>query len=115
MINSTFVYWLRHLRRSVERYSVGAFPLPSVLPAVPAFESFAAEANDEFRAIYRGPSAEIFFANEGDIVHKWLHYFAVYDQILGPYVGSKLKMLEIGVFKGKAHSLSRENSLVRRQ
>jgi hypothetical protein len=72
------------------------------------YDGFAAEANDEFRAIYRGGSAEIFFANRGHLIHKWLHYFAVYDQILAPYVGSKVKMLEIGVFKGGSLGLWRK-------
>lgn len=79
--------------------------LPSRLPS---FSDFAAEANDEFRSIYRGRSADIFFANEGRIIHKWLHYFAVYDQVLAPYVGSKVKMLEIGVWKGGSLGLWRK-------
>jgi hypothetical protein len=69
---------------------------------------FTAEINDELKAIYRGRSAEIFFANSGPIMHKWLHYFAVYDQILAPYIGSKVKMLEIGVFKGGSLALWRK-------
>lgn len=79
--------------------------LPSRLPS---FSDFAAEANDEFRSLYRGRSADIFFANEGRIIHKWLHYFAVYDQVLAPYVGSKVKMLEIGVWKGGSLGLWRK-------
>jgi Methyltransferase domain len=79
--------------------------LPSRLPSV---IDFNAEANDEFRSVYRGRSADIFFANEGRIIEKWLHYFAVYDQVLAPYVGSKVKMLEIGVCKGGSLGLWRK-------
>jgi hypothetical protein len=79
--------------------------LPSRLPTL---SDFAAEANDELRSLYRGRSADIFFANEGRIIHKWLHYFAVYDQVLTPYVGSKVKMLEIGVSKGGSLGLWRK-------
>jgi hypothetical protein len=107
MQNSTLVRSLRYLRRRVERYS-GRLPLPSLSPDLKLFAGFAAEANDEFRANYRGRSAEIFFANNGRIIHKWLHYFAVYDQILAPYIGSKVKMLEIGVFKGGSLGLWRK-------
>jgi hypothetical protein len=107
MTNFTFVGWLRHIRRRIESYS-GRLPLPSLSPVAPPFAGFAAETNEEFRAIYRGRTAEIFFANEGPIIHKWLHYFAVYDQILAPHVNSKSKMLEIGVSKGGSLALWRK-------
>jgi Methyltransferase domain len=77
------------------------------LVAFPLSE-FAANATNELRSVYRGRSADIFFANEGQIVHKWLHYLPIYDQLLGPYVGSKVKMLEIGVFKGGSLGLWRK-------
>jgi len=38
--------------------------------------------NDEFRSVYRGSSAAIFSGNGGRILEKWLHYFAVDDQVL---------------------------------
>lgn len=41
------------------------------------------------------------------MIHKWLHYFSIYDQLLGPYVGTPLKMLEIGVSKGGSLDLWR--------
>jgi hypothetical protein len=42
----------------------------------------------------------LFFANEGEPVHKWLHYLPIYDRIFAPFVGSKVRFLEIGVSKG---------------
>jgi Methyltransferase domain len=75
---------------------------------LPPFCDFAAKATDELRSVYRGRSADIFFANERRIIHKWLHYFAIYDQFLEPYVGSKVKMLEIGVSKGGSLGLWRK-------
>ena len=74
----------------------------------PPLRKFSAEATDELRSIYRGRSAEIFFANEGPIVHKWLHYLPIYDQLLESFIGSKVKMLEIGVYKGGSLKLWRE-------
>jgi cephalosporin hydroxylase len=108
MRNSTFVRSLGYLRRRVEFYLGRRLPLPSLSPPTPPFTDFAAEPSDEFRAIYRGRCAEIFFANKGPIIHKWLHYLAVYDQIFAPYVGSKVKMLEIGVSKGGSLALWRK-------
>ena len=107
MRNSTFVRSLGYLRRRVEFYLGRRLPLPALSP-IPPFASFAAQPSDEFRAIYRGPCAEIFFANKGPIIHKWLHYFAIYDKVLAPYVGSKVKMLEIGVSKGGSLGLWRK-------
>ena len=107
MTNPTLARSLGYARRRVKSYLGRRLPLPS-LHSTPPFDSFAAEANDEFRAIYRGPCAELFFANQGPIVHKWLHYLPIYDKILAPYVGSKVKMLEIGVFMGGSLGLWRK-------
>src|ERR1700733_8181906 len=75
---------------------------------LPKFHNFGAEADDDLRSTYRGTSADIFFANDGPIIHKWLHYFAIYDQALASYVGSSVKMLEIGVSKGGSLRLWRK-------
>jgi hypothetical protein len=74
----------------------------------PPFSGFAAKATDELKSVYRGRSADIFFANERHIIHKWLHYLPIYDELLEPYVGSKVKMLEIGVSKGGSLGLWRK-------
>lgn len=68
--------------------------------STPNAADFLVQDSEEFRRTYRGRAADIFFANKGRLTHKWLHYFAIYDQLLGPYVGTDIKMLEIGVFKG---------------
>jgi hypothetical protein len=44
--------------------------------------------------------ARIFFQNQGRVIHKWLHYFEIYEQYFSRYRGSDFKMLEIGVSKG---------------
>lgn len=66
----------------------------------PAFTSFAAPLDPEMASKYPGQVANIFFEHKGNVAHKWLHYLPVYDQFLRPYVGSKVKMLEIGVSFG---------------
>ncbi|WP_162009691.1 class I SAM-dependent methyltransferase [Methylocystis heyeri] len=70
--------------------------------------AFAAKGDEDFQSAYRGRSAEIFFANDGPVIYKWPHYFAVYDQLLGPLVGTEVRMLEIGVCKGGSLKLWRE-------
>ncbi len=66
----------------------------------PNFSSFAANVSDEFRESYRGACADIFFSNDGPTIHKWLHYLPIYDKLFSEYVGTNVRFLEIGVFKG---------------
>lgn len=47
-----------------------------------------------------GPLERFFWANKGPIVHKWLHYFPVYERYLGPFRGRPIRFLEIGVSRG---------------
>ena len=50
-----------------------------------------------------GPVSEIedlFWSNTGSIVHKWHHYLPIYDLYFKRFVGTAVKMLEIGVSKG---------------
>jgi predicted O-methyltransferase YrrM len=61
---------------------------------------FAADFRDEFRSQYKGRAAEIFFSNEAEPIHKWLHYLPIYDELFQPFVGKKPRFLEIGVFRG---------------
>lgn len=60
-------------------------------------------SNAEARVLekdYDSDLARIFFHNEGRVIHKWLHYFQVYERYFARYRGSDFKMLEIGVSKG---------------
>lgn len=41
-----------------------------------------------------------FWANEGALVHKWLHYFPIYERYFAPWRGKPLRFLEIGVSQG---------------
>jgi hypothetical protein len=51
-------------------------------------------------AVPRESRGFVFFANKGNVAHKWLHYLPIYDQVIGPYAGSKVRTLEIGVNTG---------------
>ena len=55
--------------------------------------------------------------NDGRLIHKWLHYFPIYQQYLEPYRGKKVTMLEIGVSHGGSlqmwrHHLGRRATIV---
>jgi cephalosporin hydroxylase len=42
-----------------------------------------------------------FYGNEnGIIIHKWLHYFDIYERHFSKYRGKKVNILEIGVYHG---------------
>lgn len=41
-----------------------------------------------------------FHANEGRLIHKWMHFFDVYDKHFSRYRGKEVVILEIGVYHG---------------
>jgi 23S rRNA U2552 (ribose-2'-O)-methylase RlmE/FtsJ len=41
-----------------------------------------------------------FEGNPGRLIHKWMHYFEVYDHHFSRFRGKEVKVLEIGVFHG---------------
>jgi 23S rRNA U2552 (ribose-2'-O)-methylase RlmE/FtsJ len=44
---------------------------------------------------------EAYFAgNTGNLIHKWQHYFEIYDRHFARYRGTDVHLLEIGVFQG---------------
>ena len=44
--------------------------------------------------------ADIFQQHTGRLIHKWSHYFPIYERHLGPYRNTPIRALEIGVFHG---------------
>lgn len=43
---------------------------------------------------------ELFYEHEGNLIHKWDHYFDIYDRYLSKYRGQPVNILEIGVSHG---------------
>ncbi|MEJ8817432.1 class I SAM-dependent methyltransferase [Lacibacter sp. H407] len=43
---------------------------------------------------------ELFYHHEGKLIHKWDHYFDVYEKYFSKYIGKELNILEIGVSHG---------------
>ena len=55
--------------------------------------------------------------NDGRLIHKWLHYFPIYERHLAPFRGRAVTMLEIGVLHGGSlqmwrHHLGRRSQIV---
>ncbi len=43
---------------------------------------------------------KIFEGHDGNVVHKWMHYFEIYERYLSRYRGTRVRLLEIGVGQG---------------
>ena len=43
---------------------------------------------------------ELFYGNDGPLVHKWRHYLAIYDRHLSRFRGRSPRLLELGVSQG---------------
>lgn len=43
---------------------------------------------------------EIFYNHEGNLIHKWDHYFEIYERHFEKYRGREINLLEIGVSQG---------------
>lgn len=41
-----------------------------------------------------------FYNNKGKLIHKWIHYFDIYDRHFSQYRGKNITILEFGVFQG---------------
>lgn len=42
----------------------------------------------------------LFFENRSEIIHKWVHYFPVYERHLKDFINKSTLLFEIGVFRG---------------
>ena len=40
---------------------------------------------------------EIFYSHEGNLIHKWDHYFEIYERYFEKYRGKEVNILEIGI------------------
>jgi cephalosporin hydroxylase len=48
---------------------------------------------------------ELFYSHQGNLIHKWDHYFDIYDKHFAKYRGQKLNILEIGISHGGSMQL----------
>jgi cephalosporin hydroxylase len=49
---------------------------------------------------YSNPLERYFYENQGRLIHKWLHYFDIYDRHFAPYRGKEITVVEFGVSHG---------------
>src|SRR5688572_22252657 len=42
----------------------------------------------------------LFYNHEGKQIHKWDHYFDIYEKYFSKYIGQKINILEIGISHG---------------
>jgi cephalosporin hydroxylase len=48
----------------------------------------------------KNPLEQYFEKNKGKLIHKWLHYFDIYDRHFAKYRKKQITVLEFGVFQG---------------
>ena len=48
----------------------------------------------------KNPLERYFYENQGRLIHKWLHYFDIYDRHFAPYRGKPITVVEFGVSHG---------------
>lgn len=41
-----------------------------------------------------------FRENKGNLIHKWMHYFEIYDRYFKQYRNKEVTILEIGIYQG---------------
>jgi cephalosporin hydroxylase len=75
---------------------------------VASLSSFTAAPDDVLQSEIAGHLGEIFFSNKGELVYKWVHYLPIYEKLFSPFLGTSVKLLEIGVFKGGSLKMWRE-------
>lgn len=56
----------------------------------------------------KNPLESYFRANRGRLIHKWIHYFDIYDRHFAPYRGKKLTIVEFGVSHGGSLQMWRD-------
>jgi len=50
--------------------------------------------------VYQNDFEKIFKEHNGNIIHKWTHYFEIYDRHFQKFKNKKVILLEVGVYKG---------------
>jgi cephalosporin hydroxylase len=80
--------------------------LPSQIIDLDTFELDPAEKTRLSAAASDG-IGKLFFAHQGRIIIKWIHYLDIYQHHFAAYRNTPVKFLEIGVFKGGSLELWR--------
>ncbi len=54
------------------------------------------------------PLLQFFEKNQENCIHKWMHYFDIYDSLFSRFRGKPVSILEIGVFQGGSLNMWRD-------
>ncbi len=88
--------------RNKLRQSVG------LAPQYPGFDAALISIDEARQLAEAGAMTDVFFAQAGRRVHKWVHYLGIYDRYFRAFCGSKVNILEIGVSKGGSLDMWRD-------
>ncbi|MCX8022372.1 MAG: class I SAM-dependent methyltransferase [Syntrophorhabdaceae bacterium] len=58
--------------------------------------------------IYMNELEKYFLQNKGRLIHKWMHYFPIYERHFRPYRNREIHVLEIGVYQGGSLQMWKE-------
>jgi 23S rRNA U2552 (ribose-2'-O)-methylase RlmE/FtsJ len=64
------------------------------------FDRFSQRTSGTVSADGANPLEAYFRANQGRLIHKWLHYFDIYDRHFAPFRGKAVTVVEFGVSQG---------------
>jgi len=74
-----------------------------------ALESFARQVDPDQMQAYAGSAlARLYYGHQGRLAYKWDHYLPIYERHLARYLGSAVRLLEIGVYQGGSLQLWRK-------
>jgi cephalosporin hydroxylase len=55
---------------------------------------------NKYDAMSENKLRELFYNHEGRLIHKWDHYFDIYEKYFSKYIGKEVNILEIGISHG---------------
>jgi Methyltransferase domain len=90
------------------RMASGTAETGMALPVKGRIAGFAHSGDRPDSAHPMTPMEQLFWSNEGPVVHKWHHYLPIYDRYLTPWQGRPVRMLEIGVSRGGSMGMWRK-------
>lgn len=80
------------------------FTIASILSVVQGYGN----DNGWFENEEKNDLERYFENNTGRLIHKWLHYFEIYDRHFSRFRGKNVKILEIGIFHGGSLQMWKE-------
>lgn len=88
--------------RSLQRWGAAARRRASSAPAMRVRRALARRLDPPSgeRGVEKNPLTEYFLANDGRLIHKWMHYFDIYHRHFQRYRDKPVTIVEFGVSHG---------------